>query len=117
MPKKFLYWSPRILSLLFVVFLSLFSLDVFNEYQGLAMLPALFMHLLLPIILLLAIIAAWKWDLVGAIVFLAFALYYVWMVGFNRHWSWYVTISGPAIIIGYLFLLNGLQKKQKLPHK
>jgi len=113
MKNKFLHWSPRVLSLLFIAFLSIFALDVFSEYHGLAVLPALFMHLLIPLILLIAIIAAWKWDIVGAIVFFIFALYYVWMVGLDRHWSWYVSISGPAVIIGGLFLLNWLQKKKE----
>jgi len=112
MTNKFLHWSPRLLSLLFLIFLSLFALDVFNEYQGLAALPALLTHLLLPFVLLLAIIAAWKWDLVGAITFLAFAIYYVIMVGFGRHWSWYVSISGPALVIGILFLLSWIKNKK-----
>lgn len=112
MTNKFLHWSPRLLSLLFLIFLSLFALDVFNEYQGWAALPALLTHLLLPLVLLLATIAAWKWDLVGVITFFAFAIYYVIMVGFDRHWSWYVSISGPAIIIGALFLSNWIKNKK-----
>ncbi len=112
MKNKFLYWSPRILSILFVMFLSVFALDVFSEYQGWAVLPALFMHLLIPLALLIAVIAAWKWDLVGAVVFILFALYYVWTVGLHRDWSVYAVISGPAIVTGILFLLNWLQKRK-----
>lgn len=113
MKNKFLYWSPRILSLLFIILLSLFALDVLSEYQGLAILPALLMHLLMPIALLVAIIAAWRWELIGALTFFAFALYYVFLVGFNRDWSWYATISGPAVIIGFLFFLSWLKKKRE----
>jgi len=109
--QKFLYWIPRILSVLFILFLSLFALDVFSEYQGLAALPALAMHLLPSLILLIAVIAAWKWDLVGVIVFLAFALGYVWLAGLSRPWSWYVSISGPAAVTGILFLLSWIQKR------
>ena len=32
--KKLLYWAPRILCILFGVFLSLFSLDVFEAGRG-----------------------------------------------------------------------------------
>ena len=113
MKNKFLYWSPRILSLLFVTFLSLFALDVFSGYQGLAVLPTLLMHLLMPIALLIAIIVAWKLELVGAITFFCFAFYYIVLVGFNRDWSWYATIFGPAIIVGVLFLLSWLKKRPK----
>ncbi|MFA5173496.1 MAG: hypothetical protein WC435_03835 [Candidatus Paceibacterota bacterium] len=112
MPNKFLYWSPRILSVLFVVFLSMFSLDVFNgSEQGWAIIPGLLMHLLIPFIMLLAAIAAWKWDLAGTVIFFGFAIYYVWMVGLDRHFSWYLSISGPAVVIAILFLLNYLRKK------
>jgi len=113
MSKKFLYWSPRLLSVLFIIFLSIFSLDVFGEYHGLVLLQALFMHLIIPLILLLAIILAWKWELIGAIIFVAFAIGYVLIAGFNRPWSWYVLISGPAVIIGILFLLNWIKKIRK----
>ena len=63
MKNRFLHWSPRILSLIFVGFLCLFSLDVFNEYSGLSTLLPLFMHLLIPLVVLIAIIIAWKKDL------------------------------------------------------
>jgi hypothetical protein len=110
--NKLLYWSPRILSLLFVAFLSLFALDVVGQYQGLALVLALGMHLLIPIGLLVVVIAAWKWDLIGAVTFFAFALYYVWIVGLGRDWSWYASISLPAVIVGSLFLLNWLHKRE-----
>jgi hypothetical protein len=106
MKNKFLYWSPRLLSIFFIILLSLFSLDVFGEYQGWAVLPALLMHLVIPVILLVAVIASWKWDLAGAIAFILFAVYYVALVGLGRDWTWYATISGPAVIIGILFLGN-----------
>lgn len=112
MINKFLHWSPRILSILFLIFLSLFTLDVFGEYQGLAILPALFMHLLIPLILLVVTVLAWKKDLIGVVVFFAFAIYYVYIIGFNRDWSLYASISGPAIIIGILFLLNWFKKRK-----
>jgi uncharacterized membrane protein len=111
MTKKIIYWLPRILSLAFVLFLSLFALDVFGEYSGWAAIPALLIHLLPMFILLAFVIAAWKYDLVGLIVFPVFALGYVLLVGLDRHWSWYAAISGPAIIVGFLFFLSWAQKR------
>ncbi len=32
--KQFLFWSPRVLTILFALFLSLFALDVFGEGYG-----------------------------------------------------------------------------------
>src|SRR3989344_7508085 len=99
---QILYWIPRILSLMFVGFLSIFAFDVFTEYQGWSIVPALFMHLLPSIIMLFIILAAWKYDMVGAIVFIVFGIFYVFIVGLDRHWSWYASISGPTVIIGIL---------------
>ena len=112
MPNRFLHWSPRILSVAFVAFTSLFSLDVFNEYQGWVIVPALAAHLVIPLVVLVAVVVAWKWDVVGAALFFGFALYYVWMVGLNRDWTWYVSISGPAAVIGVLFLLSWFRREK-----
>ena len=111
--KAILYWLPRLLSVAFVLFLSLFALDVFDGNTGWNLVAALFMHLLPSLILLVVIMIAWKYDLVGAAVFLIFAGWYVWTVGFDRHWSWYASISGPAALVGILFLISWWQKKNQ----
>lgn len=109
------YWLPRVLSLGFVLFLSLFSLDVFNEYQGWQTLLAFLIHSLPSLVVLAAVIVAWKYDLVGAIMFFAFAVAYVLMAGFDKPWSWYATISGPTLLISILFLVNFIIKKNARP--
>jgi len=113
MKNKFLYWSPRILSIMFVAFLCLFSFDGFTEFNGWQTIFAIAIHLAIPAVVLLGTIIAWKRDLVGTAIFFFFALYYVHMVGLNRHWSWYVSISGPAVIVGILFLLSWFQRQGK----
>lgn len=117
MLSKILHWSPRVLSIAFILFLSLFSLDVFEEYRGFqAFLPFL-IHLLPSLVLLLAVILSWKRDLIGAAVFLAFAVAYVLMVGFHRPWSWYAFISGPAALTGILFLLSWIRSHSINKHE
>lgn len=101
--------------MVFVVFLSLFSFDVFEEYSGWnAVLPFL-IHSIPSFVLLIVVIAAWKRDLVGAVAFLVAAIAYVFSVGFDRPWSWYATISGPAALVGILFLLGWFQKRKINP--
>lgn len=109
--SKIVYWAPRILSIIFIIFLSLFALDVFNEYKGWSIIPALFMHLIPSLVLLILTIIAWKHDLIGMAVFFLAAISYVLMVGFHHHWSWYAGISGPSAIIGVLFLISWFQKR------
>lgn len=111
---KTIYWLPRILSLAFVTFLSLFALDVFGQYTGWPLMVALLIHLVPSFILLAIILIAWKYELVGAIVFLLAAIGYVLMVGLNRPWSWYTGISGPALIVSILFFI-AWRKKNKIP--
>ena len=113
MKNKFLYWSPRILSIFFVIFLSLFCFDSFDEFDGWKSIIATLIHLIIPFIVLIGIIIAWKRDMVGAVIFCVLAIYYVFMVGFNRHWSWYASISGPALFIAILFFLNWWYGKNK----
>ena len=107
--QKFIYWSPRILSILFIIFLSVFALDVFGAYSGWDLAVALFMHLLIPIALLIALIFAWRFDIVGIAAFLAFAAYYVYEAGWNRDWTVYAVIVAPALIISLLFWLSWRQ--------
>lgn len=107
-----IYWLPRILSIAFVLFLSLFALDVFSEYTGWDLLLALFIHLLPSLVLCGIVVISWKYDLVGTIIFLSFAIFYIIAVGLDRHWTWYAFISGPTFIIAILFLISWFQRKK-----
>jgi len=110
-PKKLFFWIPRLLSIGFVLFISIFALDVFSEYSGFEIVLPLFIHLLPSVILLIVTAIAWKYDLVGATVFLGFAVFYVLDVGFTRPLSWYLGIFLPASVVGILYLINWVQKK------
>ena len=109
--NKILHWAPRILAVLFVAFLGLFSLDGFNDFNGRQSALAIVMNLAIPAVILAATILAWKRDLIGAAVFLFFAVSYVFMIGLGRHWSLYAAISGPALLIAVLFFINWRRKK------
>lgn len=109
---KVLFWLPRIISICFVLFLSLFSLDVFTEYTGIQAILAFIMHLRYPFLLLLLSLIAWKYDLFGAVIFLGFAVFYILTVGLNRPWSWYVSISGPSVFVGMLYAVSWRNKKK-----
>jgi len=111
--NKFIYWTPRILSIIFIFLLALMSLDVFSSELNLwQTVVGLFIHNIPALILLVVLLISWKHDLVGATAFFIFAVLYIWMVGLDRHWSWYASISAPAAIIGVLFFINWLQKKK-----
>ena len=111
--KQFLYWSPRVLTLLFALFLSLFALDVFEEGYGFwETVLALFMHLIPTWIVLIVLALSWRWEWVGAVLFVALALAYAYFAVGRGHPEWTVLISGPLLLIAGLFLVNWLYRKQ-----
>lgn len=109
--EKFLYWTPRVLSLAFVGFLSIFALDVFSEGVSLAALGGFVVHLLPSLVLLAAVLLAWKREWIGAVIFIGFGIFYIWSVGFSRPWSWYASIAGPSLLVGILYLVGWLKHR------
>ena len=105
--KRALFWTPRILCILFALFLSLFALDVFEEGRGLwETTLALLVHLIPVYLVAAGLVIAWRWEWLGAILFAALALLYlVWFWG-RFHWIAYVVISGSLFLLAVLFLLN-----------
>ena len=112
--EKFVFWAPRILAIAFVLFLSLFALDVFSEYEGWDTLVPLLIHLVPSAILLAVVVLAWRYEWVGALAFFGFAVLYVVDQGFDRPWSWYVAIPGPSAIVGILFLMSWFQRRRRM---
>ena len=118
--NKFIYWTPRILSIIFILFLAMFSLDIFDTKLGFwETVLGLFMHNIPVFILLVILLISWKHEIVGGIVFiLAGILYIVIMTisALRNPFEWYMIsysfiISGPAFLIGILFIINWLKKK------
>lgn len=111
--KCFLFMSPRVLCILFAVFLGLFALDVFGEEYGFwEGVLALLIHLLPVYIVVAVLIVAWRREWIGALLFFALGLFYLFETWGRFHWSTYLAISGPLVLIGILFLLNWIYRAQ-----
>lgn len=113
--NPWIYWTPRIVSLLFLCFLALFSLDVFDSCSNfLNCSLALFMHNIPVIILAILLYFAWKKEIVGAVTFASAGLLYIILTSFRVPWylvlSWSLIISLPCFIIAYLYYLNWKKK-------
>jgi len=116
MKNKFIFWTPRIFGIIFILFLMLFSFDVFGE--GLTCwqtVGAFLLHNVPTIILGIIIAIAWKYELVGAITFALAGIAYIVSLFFSPfEWFkiiWAIQIAGPAIFISYLFFRGWQQKK------
>jgi len=116
--NKYLYWTPRILSIIFILFLALFSLDIFEMNLGFwGTILGLFMHSLSSLFLLIILVISWKYEIVGGIFFILAGLLYILFLLRNPFElymiAWALQISGIAFLIGILFLINWVKKKRK----
>lgn len=116
--SKSLYWTPRILSIIFIFFLALMSLDVFSpELSFWQIVVGLFMHNIPALILLIVLLISWKYEIVGGIAFILAGLLYIVILMMNPfQWYmliWSLQIAGSAFLIGILFLI-GWSKKKKI---
>lgn len=114
-----IYWAPRLLGVLFALFVSLFALDVFGEGYGFwGTLVALLVHLLPVYVLAAAVAIGWRWEWVGALLFIAFAAWYAVI-------SWgpfplaanlvsVLPLAGPALLVGGLFWVAWWAKRRPM---
>lgn len=114
--SKWVYWTPRVLSILFILFLTLFSLDILgNGYGFWETILGLFMHNIPSIVLTILLIFTWKRELIGVVTFGIAGLLYIVLLFFSPFkWfkiAWAIQIAGPAFLVSYLFWLNWKRKK------
>lgn len=119
--NKFIYWTPRILSIIFILFLALFSLDVFEGNYGFwGTIIGLFIHNIPAMILLIVLIISWKHEIVGGVAFILAGIAHMafsllredvepWYVSFATS---LIIIAVPAFIIASLFFANWFLKRR-----
>jgi hypothetical protein len=75
---RIIHWAPRIASIVIILFISLFSLDVFEtQASPLELLGGLLLHNLPSLVLLVLLIFAWERPAVGFVAFLIFAVLFI----------------------------------------
>jgi len=125
--SKIIYWLPRIICILAILFVSMFALDAFGP--GLSIwqqITGFLMHLIPSFVLLALLIIAWKWETAGGILFLLIGLGLspvIYMHNFRMNGSVWMSlavlgmITLPFIIVGVLFILGGNSKKKQARKK
>lgn len=104
MSDRLLLWSPRVLGVLFSLFISLFALDAFSPAKPLLeALPGFFVHLIPALVLLALVVTSWQREWIAGVAFIVLAIVYSLTVG-RGHADWVLAISGPLLIVGALFL-------------
>ena len=123
--NSLIYWLPRIICILAILFVSMFALDAFAP--GLSIWQQLgdfLMHLIPSFVLLAFLIVAWKWELVGGIIFTIIGLGlspFIFTLNHNRnHFSVgaslrvVLVITFPFVVAGILFIISHFLKRKKL---
>ena len=107
--RRLLYWTPRVLCLLFAAFISIFALDVFGHggtvWQTLV---ALLIHLVPTYLVIAVLVLSWRREWLGGVLFIGLAALYLawaWKRPFFG-WAAGLAIPGPLVVTGLLFLLN-----------
>jgi cell division protein FtsW (lipid II flippase) len=123
-PISVLHWTPRILCILAILFISMFALDAFTpELTIWQQLGAFFIHLIPSFILLALLIVAWKWEYIGGIIFLVIGLGFsplIFIHNYNMNHSIWMSlgiimmITFPFFVVGILFLASYYKKKKNL---
>ena len=111
--SRLLLWSPRILGILVSLFIGMFAFDAFRRGKPLsAALPEVVMQLIPAFVLLGVVAASFRRQWIGAGAFIGLAgVYAVTMP--KGHLDWMLTISGPLLVVGTLFLWSAIDSRRK----
>ena len=110
--RKLIYWMPRILAIIFILFISALALDVFAEsYSAAEVVVALLIHLIPSYLLIAILIVAWKHEKIGGISFIVLGALYVMKTFGNFNPLVYFVVGGVPVIIGTLFLIDWFLEK------
>jgi prolipoprotein diacylglyceryltransferase len=121
---RVLYWIPRIIGILAILFVSFFALDSFSAgntfWQNIF---SFLMNLIPSFVLLVLLIVAWKWEKTGGIILtisgLAFCIF-VFVLNYKRNHSIaaslliVVVICIPFVLAGILFIISHYRRKKEI---
>jgi len=121
---KVLHWTPRIICILAILFISMFALDAFSpELTVWQQISNFFIHLIPSYILIAILTIAWKREFVGGIIFTILGLGlspFIFLHNFNMNHSVgmslgiILAITFPFILVGVLFILSYFMKMKWL---
>ena len=104
---KILYWFPRILAILAILFMMMFSLDSFGGDDPLGRQVLGFLVHNIPVfILIIALVIAWKYEILGGVIFiLLFFALGIFFKSFSGN-SGSLMIITPFLLAGAMFILH-----------
>lgn len=97
---KILYWLPRILGIIIIIFWLVFIL----LSHGIS--AATLAEMVVIILLTAALLIAWKWPGWGAMAYFALSLFYVILTWQRFSFSTVMFVTGPLLLVGLLFIIS-----------
>jgi hypothetical protein len=112
MRSKFFYWLPRVLTILSILFMALFSLDSFGGNGSVGKKMLVFLMHNIPVFILVGIlIIAWKREVAGGILMIVVSIAGgIFFHSFTGN-SGSIIVIAPFFLEGSLFLLHGIVNK------
>jgi len=105
--KRVLFWTPRILCIVFAAFLSIFAADVFSERLPFwTTMGALLMHLIPSALVLLMLALAWRHEWFGGLVSIALGVLQLVLKWGQLPFIDFLIVAGPLFLIASLFFAN-----------
>ena len=118
---KILHWSPRLLAIASILFISLFAADAFSsEFTLYRQIVGFLIHMIPSIVLLAMLLISWKRELLGGVVYCVTGLIssiYVFYGNYSNNGSVLNSlmiisiITFPLIVVGGLFIASHFVKK------
>lgn len=105
--KKFIYYLPRLLSVVLVIFFALFIAEGFS--LDFSWVDSLY-HLILTLVVVAIAIIAWKKPNIGGWIFVVLGIFF--MIFFSNPISNGLIIGSVPLVIGILFLIEAYKKQR-----
>lgn len=108
-----LIWIPRVLAMIFIVFLSLFALDAFSgDAPFIKKLGGFFVQLIPSFILVLTWLISWKRPLMGGSIFILLSIAFAFFFRTYRSVPTFLLTTFPVALVGILFIIFDLVAKK-----
>jgi hypothetical protein len=108
-----LIWIPRVLAIVFIVFLMLFSVDTFSgDAPFLKKLGGFLIHSIPSLVLLLVLLIFWKKPLISGSLFILFGVAFALYFNTFRVLSTFLLTTSPFLLVGIIFVWLGLKAKK-----
>ncbi len=111
--RKIFYWSARLLAIVMIFTIARMQLSGVNLDQPLGQaLVSLLSHLWMTLLLIAALAIAWRWEIIGAVIYFGITVFIVLDMGKTEP-LYYLFLAAPHATTAVLFLISGLMKAPK----